>query len=680
MFCPPRTRKQRFRQYASADSDAAQPSRYDSGPDTSTLRRHSEVASAAQEDRNSDGDDDKTEDASSESPMASDTPSCPTLSMALLSSMYIRLRRNLSRFRSRRRRQRGSSKDADRLSALLAEAPLLGNVDEVLRAQEHSTTPPAGPAPLLRVDTNSLASNQPNEDASIAAYHDGMYIIGVADGHGGSACSAVVKSFLPSYIIDCLPYQDHRHAGQTFAGRRDAVCRGLRMAFETLDTDLMMLPDELFTGLGKGRLRSPYPKKVVRNALQPALNGCVASIAVIEACTFSQDLKGCHKLTTHAIQETTLYVANAGDARAILGRRQSDGTVACVELTNEHTCRNQAEMSYLIAQHPHEEATLCQVHPVAGGQRLLGGLMPTRAFGDAVYKWPTEWQRKILPHIRQHSSSSGPSDTTPHDYFTPPYLRATPEITCHELDEDDLFMVIATDGLFDELSNAEVIDLVRQYLYSQPAEPQSAEPASRSKQGSAADSGLNLADPFDLHWQVQETLKRNGSQRIPPPSPLLANATLSSPTGTRQSSSSATRAGTIADAAVAAAAAPLAHQWTLADDNLATHLIRNALGGANNDRVACLLSIPHPYSRDFRDDITVVVVLFDTLAVRAAKAAASPATPAATSSVSSTPRHRRPPPPPPPAVPSPPHSPLDIPGLERIERGKRFRAALPALS
>lgn len=50
--------------------------------------------------------------------------------------------------------------------------------------------------------------------------------------------------------------------------------------------------------------------------------------------------------------------------------------------------------------------------------------------------------------------------------------------------------------------------------------------------------------------------------------------------------------------------------FTFQDDNLSTHLVRNALGGAARDRVAGLLAIPAPESRRYRDDITVNVILF----------------------------------------------------------------------
>jgi len=46
-------------------------------------------------------------------------------------------------------------------------------------------------------------------------------------------------------------------------------------------------------------------------------------------------------------------------------------------------------------------------------------------------------------------------------------------------------------------------------------------------------------------------------------------------------------------------------------DNAATHLIRNALGGADEETLCVTLTIPPDISRPYRDDISVTVVFFD---------------------------------------------------------------------
>ena len=51
--------------------------------------------------------------------------------------------------------------------------------------------------------------------------------------------------------------------------------------------------------------------------------------------------------------------------------------------------------------------------------------------------------------------------------------------------------------------------------------------------------------------------------------------------------------------------------WAFTDDNISAHLIRNAFGGGDEKHLRKLLSIPAPYSRRYRDDITVTVVWWE---------------------------------------------------------------------
>ena len=51
-----------------------------------------------------------------------------------------------------------------------------------------------------------------------------------------------------------------------------------------------------------------------------------------------------------------------------------------------------------------------------------------------------------------------------------------------------------------------------------------------------------------------------------------------------------------------------AGSWAFVDNNISTHLIRNAFGGADTMHLRQLLSIPAPHSRSYRDDIDVIIV------------------------------------------------------------------------
>jgi pyruvate dehydrogenase phosphatase len=54
-----------------------------------------------------------------------------------------------------------------------------------------------------------------------------------------------------------------------------------------------------------------------------------------------------------------------------------------------------------------------------------------------------------------------------------------------------------------------------------------------------------------------------------------------------------------------------AGSWAFTDNNLSAHLIRNAFGGGDDIALRKLLSIPAPYSRRYRDDVTVTVVCWE---------------------------------------------------------------------
>ena len=104
-----------------------------------------------------------------------------------------------------------------------------------------------------------------------------------------------------------------------------------------------------------------------------------------------------------------MYVACTGDSRAVAGvyEETEDGKgVWRVEvLTEDQTGRNPNELKRynllnmrmtiriftmsdrLQSEHPADEADV-----VVRNGRILGGLEPSRAFGDARYKWPREVQ------------------------------------------------------------------------------------------------------------------------------------------------------------------------------------------------------------------------------------------------------------------------------------------------
>lgn len=78
--------------------------------------------------------------------------------------------------------------------------------------------------------------------------------------------------------------------------------------------------------------------------------------------------------------------------------------------------------------------------------------MPLRAFGDFNYKWPVERMRA------SGLVSAYGSHVIPPNYLTPPYLIVEPTVEKVCLTSDDKFIVLATDGLWEQFdSSREVV-------------------------------------------------------------------------------------------------------------------------------------------------------------------------------------------------------------------------------
>ncbi|OGE57691.1 hypothetical protein PENARI_c001G00081 [Penicillium arizonense] len=403
---------------------------------------------------------------------------------------------------------------------------------------------------VVRYDIVQVPSNSPIEDdhaekiveipASVAAVKNGepssdWMFWAVFDGHSGWTTSAKLRNVLISYVARELntTYKAAAADPSLLVPSSEAVDAAIKQGFVRLDNDIV---NESVKEVFKAKSR-----RVAAELLAPALSG------------------SCALLSFYDSQSKDLKVAVAGDSRAVLGRRGPSGKWTATALSEDQTGGTPSEMKRIREEHPGEP------YATKNG-RILGQLEPSRSFGDAAYKWTREIQDQIKGKF---------FGRTPHPLLkTPPYVTAEPIITTTKVDPSKGdFIVMATDGLWEMLSNEEVVGLVGQWIEQQ--------------QSAAVSTGTSKT------W-LQSWFGFDSQKQLPVESTADAS-------GEGQRRPIRQQQYDISGAA---------SRFVVEDKNAATHLVRNAMGGKDNDMVCALLTLPSPYSRRYRDDVTVEVIFF----------------------------------------------------------------------
>jgi len=143
----------------------------------------------------------------------------------------------------------------------------------------------------------------------------------------------------------------------------------------------------------------------------------------------------------------TLYVANLGDSRAVLGRLvKATGEVLATQLSAEHNACYEEVRQELQSSHPDDPRIVVLKHNV---WRVKGLIQISRSIGDVYLKKP-EYNREPL-HSKFRLRET----------FQKPILSSEPQITEHRIQPNDQFVIFASDGLWEHLSNQEAVDLVQ---------------------------------------------------------------------------------------------------------------------------------------------------------------------------------------------------------------------------
>jgi len=232
-------------------------------------------------------------------------------------------------------------------------------------------------------------------------------MFGVFDGHGGAIVSRKAAEELPAEVLNSATWALQSAEESNEEGIAE---RALRLALPMLDNALRETASQ--TASEAQILRAPVPSDVDHPF---CFMGSTAVVALVE-CDGSP-LTGA---------PSRIVVANCGDSRAVLCRG------------GQAVAMSEDQKPELPAERARIENAGGFVAPVGPCQRIDGwGLNLSRALGDFHYK-----ARSDLPPEEQK-------------------VTAVPEIRTCELTDEDEFLLLGCDGVFELKSSQDAVDLVR---------------------------------------------------------------------------------------------------------------------------------------------------------------------------------------------------------------------------
>ncbi|PSC74095.1 phosphatase 2C isoform A [Micractinium conductrix] len=277
------------------------------------------------------------------------------------------------------------------------------------------------------------------EDAHIALHmSDDCHLFGVFDGHGGPEVAKFCSKRMPTELQACSGFKEGRFEEclKEVFHRMDELMRS-REGF----TDLEALRRECEGGKdGEGEGEDTYDmlRKLVQLQRMAGQNGGAAQEGKEGAGAGLQPevtvQAGCTAVVALIVRDM-LYVANAGDSRAVLCR----GSKA-LPMSEDHKPAAPDERARIMAAGGF-------LSEIGGITRVNGNLNLSRAIGDLRYKMNSELE--------------------PKDQI----ITAEPDIMQQQLTPDDRFLVLACDGIWDVMTNQQVVDFVAQRL-AQGQQPQ----------------------------------------------------------------------------------------------------------------------------------------------------------------------------------------------------------------
>ncbi len=303
----------------------------------------------------------------------------------------------------------------------------------------------------VRFDVVFLGSNSPIEDRFVIGASENLNaaLFSVIDGHKGTHCSQHLQEKINQHVSQILHgklgLKDDLKTIMDMDSNFDfKASNGKEKHNLVLDASPHSTTASLTADMLKECLRDSFMsldkemseialKEVERIQSGHSLMGDMRS-KILTA------LEGACALTA-LVGKDSVTIASTGDCRVVLGHNSGQQNKwEAYALTIDQNAHNAEEVKRLQSAHPGEEDSLIVA------ERVLGSLMPFRTFGDMDYKWKKKHVKLLVPLLP--------------GYKTPPYITAEPVLSQHHFIKGDQFLILASDGLWERMSNQEAVNIV----------------------------------------------------------------------------------------------------------------------------------------------------------------------------------------------------------------------------
>ena len=340
-------------------------------------------------------------------------------------------------------------------SPLKAKSSPCSNISKYpsyVKLRKHEASRTLKGSVFKKLDVVFLGSNSPIEDRFSVGTSSNLdaALFSIIDGHKGTHCAHYLQRNLNQQVSQdlhgSLEMKDDFNKIMDMDTVFNSLARGEKGQGEGLGVNVP--PPNTKSNIASAVLKECLRKSFVSLDKEVSESALKEVKQIISGRPITEDMKfriltaleGACALTA-LVRRDSVTIASTGDCRVVLGHKASPRDEwGATALTVDQNAHNAEEVRRLRSAHPGEEENLIVA------ERVLGSLMPFRTFGDVDYKWEKKYLSPLVMVLP--------------NYHTPPYITAEPVLSQHQLVEGDRFLIVASDGLWERVSNEEAVNIV----------------------------------------------------------------------------------------------------------------------------------------------------------------------------------------------------------------------------